>query len=80
MLQLGWVTLDNASNNNSMMEHLERLLRRKNITFNHKERHIRCAIHHILNSLTTYLIDVSEVVSLMSSTYVARQYLAPSPI
>ena len=79
MLQLG-VTLDNASNNNSMMEHLGRLLRRKNIIFNHEERHIRCAIYHILNPLTTYLSDISEAVSLMLSTYVAKQYLASSPI
>ena len=37
MLELGWVTLDNASNNNSMMEHLAHLLRRKNIIFNHED-------------------------------------------
>ena len=80
MLQLGWVTLDNASNNNSMMEHLACLLRRKNIIFNHEEQHIQCAIYHISNSLTMYLIDVSEVVFLTLSIYVAKQYLAPSPI
>ena len=33
-LQIGWVTLDNASNNNTMMESLEQELKTLGIPFN----------------------------------------------
>jgi hypothetical protein len=40
-LQIGWVTLDNASNNDTMMESLERELKTQGIPFNRITRHIR---------------------------------------
>lgn len=39
--QIGWITLDNASNNDTFFVHLQRLLRQWNIKFNHIEQHIR---------------------------------------
>lgn len=32
-VKIGWITLDNASNNNSMMRHLKQLLSEKDIEF-----------------------------------------------
>ena len=40
-LQIGWVTLDNASNNDTMMESLERELKTRGIPFNRITHRIR---------------------------------------
>jgi hypothetical protein len=40
-IQIGWITLDNASNNDTMMFPLERELRRRGISFSRVERRIR---------------------------------------
>ena len=39
--QIGWITLDNASNNDTFFVHLERLLRQRNIKFDIVGQHIR---------------------------------------
>lgn len=33
-LKIGWITLDNASNNDTLLYHLEKLLEERNIVFN----------------------------------------------
>ncbi|KAJ2921800.1 hypothetical protein H1R20_g15297, partial [Candolleomyces eurysporus] len=43
--RIGWVTLDNASNNATMMEHLADLLNQRNIIFSDKDNRIRCFSH-----------------------------------
>ena len=40
-LKIGWVTLDNASNNDTFMTTLERVLRHRRIPFKKTERRIR---------------------------------------
>lgn len=40
--QIGWVTLDNASNNDTFMTKLEELLHARNISFHRIKRRIRC--------------------------------------
>jgi len=39
--KIGQITLDNASNNNTMMEHLELLLKRRDIPFDRHGNRIR---------------------------------------
>jgi hypothetical protein len=41
MYQIGWVTLDNASNNDTFMSTLERLLRHRGIKFDRVTWRIR---------------------------------------
>ncbi|KAJ2921370.1 hypothetical protein H1R20_g15725, partial [Candolleomyces eurysporus] len=43
--KIGWVTVDNTSNNNTMMEHLAILLNRRNITFSARNNRIWCFLH-----------------------------------
>lgn len=40
-VQIGWWTLDNASNNNTFMSTLAKMLKDRGITFNHFDRRIR---------------------------------------
>jgi hypothetical protein len=42
--QIGWVTLDNASNNDTLMYHLELLLRGRGIPFDRVQRRIRYVV------------------------------------
>ncbi|KAJ8457523.1 hypothetical protein ONZ45_g18279 [Pleurotus djamor] len=46
--RIGWVTVDNASNNTTFIECLERELKILGIPFSQSERHIRC-FPHIVN-------------------------------
>jgi len=39
--QIGWITCDNASNNNTMMDELQTMLQRQKIKFNATENRIR---------------------------------------
>lgn len=41
MCQLGSITADNASNNDTMMEHLEALFKKENIPFDHHGNRVR---------------------------------------
>lgn len=41
VFQIGWITLDNASNNDTFMYHLELLLRKRHILFCKVKRRIR---------------------------------------
>ena len=43
LLQIGWITMDNASNNDTFAEVLEQELKSRQIPFNRFERRIRCA-------------------------------------
>ncbi|KAJ2934002.1 hypothetical protein H1R20_g3089, partial [Candolleomyces eurysporus] len=43
--QLGWITVDNASNNDTMMDHLSDLLSRRGINFSETDNRIRCFPH-----------------------------------
>lgn len=47
--KIGWITLDNASNNDTLLYHLEKLLKERNISFDAVLRRIRSA--HIAISL-----------------------------
>ncbi|KAI1525094.1 Tfo1 transposase, partial [Pyrenophora tritici-repentis] len=59
--RVGWHTGDNATSNDTCLEHLETLLRTKhNVKFTAKERRIRC-IGHIINlSLQAFLLASSK--------------------
>lgn len=46
--KLGWITLDNASNNDTFMSKLEEELRKRGIPFDHIENRIRC-FPHVVN-------------------------------
>lgn len=43
-VQIGWITLDNASNNDTFVAALERILRGRHIRFDKVERRVRYAI------------------------------------
>lgn len=47
-LQIGWITLDNASNNDTLLTSLERTFKSMNIPFSHIKNRIRC-FPHIVN-------------------------------
>jgi hypothetical protein len=53
-LKIGWITLDNASNNDTFLCHLEKLLKDRNISFDAVLRRIRSV--HIATSLHTFII------------------------
>ncbi len=40
-LQIGWITCDNASNNNTMMTHMQDMLQKKKVKFDAVENRIR---------------------------------------
>ncbi|KAL4262028.1 Zinc finger BED domain-containing [Pleurotus pulmonarius] len=46
--RIGWVTVDNASNNDTFLHHLEAELKHRNIPFSHIKHHIRC-FPHVVN-------------------------------
>ena len=52
--KIGWITLGNASNNDTFLYHLEKLLRGKKIPFDATLRHIRSV--HIAISLCTLIV------------------------
>ncbi|RXW14039.1 hypothetical protein EST38_g11815 [Candolleomyces aberdarensis] len=54
--KIGWVTLDNASNNETMMEHLEFLLDQRQIVFSAKDNRI-CCFPHITNLACKAVLD-----------------------
>jgi hypothetical protein len=74
-LQVGYWTLDNASNNGTFMEEMEHLLHLRDIDFDHLDRRIMCFLHiiniccqHILSEFTNVnLVDTTGVAELPSS-------------
>ena len=56
-LQIGWVTLDNASNNDTMVESLERELKTRGIPFNRITRRIRYGDHITFIQRLTNFVD-----------------------
>jgi hypothetical protein len=52
--KIGWITLNNASNNDTLLYHLEKLLKERNISFDAVLRHIRSV--HIAISLRAFII------------------------
>ncbi|KIJ35444.1 hypothetical protein M422DRAFT_262406 [Sphaerobolus stellatus SS14] len=59
--KLGWITTDNATNNDTMVKHIEELLFKKGIEWDSSTRHIQCMPHiynlgviDVLKSLTTH--------------------------
>jgi hypothetical protein len=54
LLKIGWITLDNASNNDTFLYHLEKLLKERNISFDAIRRRIRSV--RISLSLRTFII------------------------
>lgn len=57
--KLGYVTTDNASNNDTAMDHLSELLHKKGVKFNAEWRRIRC-FGHILNLIARTLLYGQE--------------------
>ena len=53
LFQIGWITLDNASNNDTLLFHLEKLLAERSIKFDKTLRRIRfvpsCGFLHVTN-------------------------------
>jgi hypothetical protein len=63
--RIGWVTCDNASNNNTMLEHLEKLINsHKSHTgmkkWLHRDYHIRC-LAHIINLATQAVLKAHSM-------------------
>ena len=53
--QVGHWTLDNAANNGTFMEQLERLLHKRDIDFDHLDRRIMC-FPHVINICCQHII------------------------
>ncbi|KAF8714530.1 hAT family C-terminal dimerization region, partial [Rhizoctonia solani] len=58
--KIGSITLDNASNNNTMMEELLRLIRAKGYDFDEEGNQI-CCFPHIINLAVTAFLDALDV-------------------
>ncbi|KAF7573934.1 hypothetical protein PtrM4_055570 [Pyrenophora tritici-repentis] len=58
--KIGWYTIDNATSNNTILQHLERLLYAKGISFNAEQRRVRCIAHIINLSLQAFLLASSK--------------------
>ncbi|KIK20369.1 hypothetical protein PISMIDRAFT_105882, partial [Pisolithus microcarpus 441] len=71
-LLVGHVTMDNAENNNTMMEALEKLIHKCNIHFDKKDRHIHC-LPHILNICSGHVINAltDEALFKIAGTWVS---------
>ncbi|KAF7327405.1 HAT family dimerization domain-containing protein [Mycena kentingensis (nom. inval.)] len=59
--KLGWITLDNASNNETFMAALEVALRRENIRFDAGTRRIRCFPHMVNLACKAVIEAISEL-------------------
>ncbi|TFK25333.1 hypothetical protein FA15DRAFT_590673, partial [Coprinopsis marcescibilis] len=62
--KIGWVTLDNTSNNDTMVEHLSRLLGNRGLSFSDFKHHIQCVLStRSANDrwLKSYLIGASHI-------------------
>jgi hypothetical protein len=86
-IQVGHWTLDNAANNGTFMEELERLLHQRDINFDHMDRRIMCFPHviniccqHILTKFTNVnLVDIAGVTALPSAANNhSKKLLAPT--
>ncbi|KIK21170.1 hypothetical protein PISMIDRAFT_104447, partial [Pisolithus microcarpus 441] len=55
-LLVGHITMDNADNNDKMMEALEEMLLKHNIPFDRKDQHIHC-LPHVLNICCGHVVD-----------------------
>ena len=64
-VQIGYFTLDNAANNATAMEELQRLLARRGVAdeveFNHQNNRVRCYAH-IVNICASHIIAASTTV------------------
>ncbi|PPQ71742.1 hypothetical protein CVT24_006506, partial [Panaeolus cyanescens] len=58
---VGWVTLDNASNNDTMMTSLEELLRSRDIEFRAEDQRIRCFPHIVNLAVQSILSAVTNL-------------------
>ena len=58
--KIGWHTGDNATSNDTTLQHLESLLHAKGITFSAKQRRVRCIAHIINLSLQAFLLASSK--------------------
>src|ERR1700682_3100504 len=54
-MQLGYITMDNATNNDTAMVELANLLQKKGISFDAKERRIHC-YPHIINICVSHIV------------------------
>ena len=64
---MGWITLDNASNNDTFMETLGELLETRDIEFDVVERRIRCVDNHYLMVIAIlYFLKVLPTCSQLS--------------
>ncbi|OBZ73258.1 hypothetical protein A0H81_06727 [Grifola frondosa] len=59
--QIGWITLDNASNNDKLMEVLEHELRRCRIPFDCTKRWIRCFPHIVNLACKVFLTGITNM-------------------
>ena len=60
MNKVGYFTMDNATNNHTMMEELQSKIRDLNILFDAKKRRLRCLGHIINLSVTVFLYGASS--------------------
>ncbi|KAF8751058.1 hAT family C-terminal dimerization region [Rhizoctonia solani] len=73
--KIGSITLDNASNNNTMMEELSRLIRAEGYDFDEEGNRIRC-FPHIINLAVTAFLDALDVTG---DKYLASRYNSDRP-
>ncbi|KIK14203.1 hypothetical protein PISMIDRAFT_117407, partial [Pisolithus microcarpus 441] len=92
-LPVGHITMDNADNNDKMMEALEEMLLKCDIPFNRKDQHI-CCLPHVLNICCGHVIDgltdqelietagtwVSELLEDLDDQQTYREALESDPI
>ena len=58
--KISWHTGNNATSNDTTLQHLEQLLDAKGIIFNAKQRRVRCIAHIINLSLQAFLLASSK--------------------
>ncbi|KAG9093931.1 hypothetical protein FS749_013461 [Ceratobasidium sp. UAMH 11750] len=59
--KVGFITLDNASNNNTLMEELAKALVNRGVDFDPEENHIRCFPHVLNLAVNTIIKSLSEL-------------------
>ncbi|SJL00252.1 uncharacterized protein ARMOST_03564 [Armillaria ostoyae] len=59
--KMGWISLDNASNNDTMMAFLETLLMQRGIEFDAIKRHIRCFAHIVNLACKAVLTAITNI-------------------
>ncbi|KAF8754797.1 hAT family C-terminal dimerization region [Rhizoctonia solani] len=72
--KIGSITLDNASNNNTMMEELLQLIRAKGYDFDEEGNQI-CCFPHIINLAVTVFLDALDVTATVVALWKGQRWV-----